>query len=225
MRLWKQKREDRSTKIELLTITPPRTGERTLLGIENLFQSFAVEEAFSLEISGTVDGASFLVRTRSPGVFRQQLAIHYPQARIRGRAATEEDPHASRRGRAGVREGPDFGPAGVPAPAHLQGRRHAGRRVRPAAGGARSPEQPERSDQRLAARLVLRSLGPSWSEQYQRKSLVPPMSPVMNPSYQYQTRPLKVEGIGMIIPAGADRPGATEPDLASGRDAHQGDTA
>ena len=36
----------------LLAVTPPRTGERTLLGVENLLQSIAVPEPFSLELAG-----------------------------------------------------------------------------------------------------------------------------------------------------------------------------
>ena len=32
----------------LLAVTPPRTGERTMLGVENLLQSVAVPEPFSL---------------------------------------------------------------------------------------------------------------------------------------------------------------------------------
>ena len=89
MKLWNRNKQEK--RVELLTITPPRTGERTLLGVENLLQTLAVDEAFSLEIAGTADGASFLVRTSSPDVFQQQLAIHYPQARIRP-LPPEEDP-------------------------------------------------------------------------------------------------------------------------------------
>ena len=36
----------------LMAVTPPRTGERTLLGVENLLGSIAVPEPFSLEIAG-----------------------------------------------------------------------------------------------------------------------------------------------------------------------------
>ena len=195
MKLWKRREEEH--EIELLTITPPRTGERTLLGIENLLQSFAVEEAFSLEISGTADGASFLVRTRSPGVFQQQLSIHYPQARIEA-VPNGEDPMRPGEGEQAFTKvltlaRQEFLPLRTFRDDDML---DAGSDPLLAVLGALSNLG---SDQRLAARLVLRSLGPSWSEQYQRKSLVPPMSPVMNPSYQYQTRPLKVEGIGMII--------------------------
>ena len=195
MRIWKRREEEH--EIELLTITPPRTGERTLLGIENLLQSFAVEEAFSLEISGTADGAAFLVRTRSPVVFRQQLAIHYPQARIEA-VPDEEDPMRPGEGEQAFTKvltlaRQEFLPLRTFRDDDIL---DAGSDPLLAVLGALSNLSGE---QRLGARLVLRSLGPSWSEQHQRKSLVPPMSPVMNPSYQYQTRPLKVEGIGMII--------------------------
>ena len=195
MKLWNRNKQEK--RVELLTITPPRTGERTLLGVENLLQALAVEEAFSLEISGTADGASFLVRTSSPDVFQQQLAIHYPQARIRP-VPPEEDPLRPREGEQAFTKvltlaRQEFLPLRTFRDDDIL---DAGSDPLLAVLGALSNLS---GDQRLGARLVLRSLGPSWSEQYQRKSLVPPMSPVMNPSYQYQTRPLKVEGIGMII--------------------------
>ena len=81
----------------LLAVTPPRTGERTLLGVENLLQSIAVPEPFSLELAGDADGVTLLARCRDGEVVRGQIAAHYPQARIeelseRGRSA------ASRRG-------------------------------------------------------------------------------------------------------------------------------
>ena len=195
MKLWNRNKQEK--RVELLTITPPRTGERTLLSVENLLQALAVEEAFSLEISGTADGASFLVRTSSPDVFQQQLAIHYPQARIRP-VPPEEDPLRPREGEQAFTKvltlaRQEFLPLRTFRDDDIL---DAGSDPLLAVLGALSNLS---GDQRLGARLVLRSLGPSWSEQYQRKSLVPPMSPVMNPSYQYQTRPLKVEGIGMII--------------------------
>ena len=46
----------------LLAVTPPRAGERTLLGVENLLQSIAVPEPFSLEIAGDMDGVTLLAR-------------------------------------------------------------------------------------------------------------------------------------------------------------------
>ena len=66
----------------LLAVTPPRTGERTLLGVENLLQSIAVPEPFSLELAGDADGVVLLARCLDDQVVRGQIAAHYPQARI-----------------------------------------------------------------------------------------------------------------------------------------------
>ena len=151
MKLWNRNKQEK--RVELLTITPPRTGERTLLGVENLLQALAVEEAFS-------------------------LAIHYPQARIRP-VPPEEDPMRPREGEQAFTKvltlaRQEFLPLRTFRDDDML---DAGSDPLLAVLGALSNLS---GDQRLGARLVLRSLGPSWSE-------------------QYQTRPLKVEGIGMII--------------------------
>ena len=57
----------------LLAVVPPHTGERTLLGVENLLQSIAVPEPFALEIAGDADGVTFLARCQEDAVVRQQL--------------------------------------------------------------------------------------------------------------------------------------------------------
>ena len=67
----------------LLAVTPPRTGQRTLLGVENLLQSIAVPEPFSLEIAGDQTGVSLMTRCLDGEVVRRQIGVHYPQARIR----------------------------------------------------------------------------------------------------------------------------------------------
>ena len=46
----------------LVAITSERTGERTLLGVENLLSSIAVPEPFSLEIAGDAYGVTLLAR-------------------------------------------------------------------------------------------------------------------------------------------------------------------
>ena len=75
----------------LLAVTPPRAGERTLLGVENLLQSIAVPEPFSLEIAGDMDGVTLLARCQDDRVVRGQIAAHYPQARIH-EIAQKDDP-------------------------------------------------------------------------------------------------------------------------------------
>ena len=76
---------------KLMTITPPRTGERTMLGVENLLSSIAVPEPFSLEIVGDSGGVSLLARCRDGSFVRQQVGGRYPQARV-NEASLEDDP-------------------------------------------------------------------------------------------------------------------------------------
>ena len=66
----------------LLAVTPSRAGERTLLGVENLLQSIAVPEPFSLELAGDMDGVTLMARCLDDWVVWGQLSAHYPQARI-----------------------------------------------------------------------------------------------------------------------------------------------
>ena len=75
----------------LLAVTPPRTGERTLLGVENLLGSIAVPEPFSLEIAGDAAGVTLLARCREGSFVKQQLGVHYPQARV-AEVPPEDDP-------------------------------------------------------------------------------------------------------------------------------------
>ena len=83
--------DDTEKKPVLLTVTPPRTGERTLLGVENLLQSIAVPEPFSLELAGDMDGVRLMARCLDDQVVRGQIAAHYPQAGIR-ELPPEDDP-------------------------------------------------------------------------------------------------------------------------------------
>ena len=66
--------------VSLLEVTPPRSGERTLLGVESLLASIAVPEPFSLELAGDADGVTLLARCLDRQVVRGQLAARYPQA-------------------------------------------------------------------------------------------------------------------------------------------------
>ena len=66
----------------LLAVTPPRAGERTLLGVENMLGSIAVPEPFSLELAADMDGVTLMARCLDDEVVRGQLSAHYPQARI-----------------------------------------------------------------------------------------------------------------------------------------------
>ena len=125
----------------LLTVTPPRTGERTLLGVENLLQSIAVPEPFSLEMAGDMDGVRLMARCLDDQVVRGQIAAHYPQAGIREHPP-EEDPLRLEEGEQAWADHPAGRRTGVRPPAHLPGRRPPRPRLRPPHspdGGALGP--------------------------------------------------------------------------------------
>ena len=85
---------DRKTPV-LLAVTPPRTGERTTLGVENMLGSIAVPEPFSLELAGDEDGVTLMARCLDKEVVQGQIAAHYPQARIHALSHMETQRYAT----------------------------------------------------------------------------------------------------------------------------------
>ena len=149
----------------LLSITPPRTGERTLLGVENLLQSIALPEPFSLEVVGDADGVRLLVRCLDSQDVAAQIAAHYPQARIKWIAEGGDPLMVPDGHEAWTVPLRSSGPAQVPL-------RHFSDEVLVDEGsdpmlavvGAHSSI---RSGERIVSRLLLRSLGPEWSTPYE----------------------------------------------------------
>ena len=186
----------------LLAVTPPRTGERTLLGVENLLQSIAVPEPFSLELAGDMDGVNLLARCHDDQVVRSQLSAHYPQARIR-QVPVDDDPifvHAGEQAwgltlRSG---GPEYVPLRTFRDDDLL---DPGSDPLLAVIGSLSALRP---GERVLARLLLRSLGPDWSQAHQEKAFKNPGQQRPDPSYTYQTKPLQLDGVTMaVLGAGA----------------------
>ena len=149
----------------LLAITPPRTGERTLLGVENLLGSIAVPEPFSLEMAGDAGGVTLMARCIDREVVRGQIAVRYPQARI-VEVPAEDDPLRAREGeqawemtlRAG---GPEYVPLRTFRDDDLL---DPGSDPLMAIIGALSEMN---EGERVVTRLLLRSLGPDWAEVHQ----------------------------------------------------------
>ena len=146
----------------LLAITPPRTGERTLLGVENLLGSIAVPEPFSLEMAGDAGGVTLMARCIDGEVVRGQIAVRYPQARI-VEVPTEDDPLALREGEQAwevtLRSG---GPAHAPLRIFRdEDLLDAGSDPLMAIIGALSSLN---EGERIVSRLLLRSLGPDWAD-------------------------------------------------------------
>ena len=181
----------------LLAVTPPRTGERTLLGVENLLQSIAVPEPFSLELAGDANGATLMARCHDRQVVQGQLQAHYPQARIR-EVPPEDDPLRLEEGeqawgltlRSG---GPDYVPLRTFRDDDLL---DPGSDPLIALLGALSDLRP---GERLVSRLLLRSLGPDWAESHQVRAHKRAVPEPRDPSYTYQTRPLQVDGVTMAV--------------------------
>ena len=195
--------EKRSKKAPvLLAVTPPRTGERTLLGVENLLQSIAVPEPFSLELAGNAGGVTLLARCQDDQVVRSQLSAHYPQARIR-QVPVDEDPifvHVGEQawGLTLRVDGPDYVPLRTFRDDDLL---DPGSDPLLAVIGSLSALRP---GERVLARLLLRSLGPDWSQAHQQKAFKNPGQQRPDPSYTYHTKPLQLDGVTMaVLGAGA----------------------
>ncbi|MDE2744714.1 MAG: TraM recognition domain-containing protein [Chloroflexota bacterium] len=151
----------------LLAVTPPRTGQRTLLGVENLLQSIAVPEPFSLEIASDENGVSLMARCLDGEVVRRQLGVHYPQARIR-ELGPQEDPMRIQDDEQAWSmtlrsSGPDYVPLRVFRDDDLL---DPGSDPLLAPLGALSGL---RTRERIVSRILLRSLGPGLSRAYQEK--------------------------------------------------------
>ena len=186
----------------LLAVTPPRTGERTLLGVENLLQSIAVPEPFSLELAADMDGVTLMARCQDDQVVRGQLSAHYPQARIR-EVPVDEDPifvHGGEQAwgmtlRAG---GPEYVPLRTFRDDDLL---DPGSDPLIALMGALSELE---EGERVLSRLLLRSLGPDWSQAHQARAHRQAVPDNREPSYTYQTKPLQLDGVTMaVLGAGA----------------------
>ena len=181
----------------LLAVTPPRAGERTLLGVENLLQSIAVPEPFSLELAGDMDGVTLMARCLDDQVVRGQLSAHYPQARIR-KVVERDDPLRLDGGeqawsitlRAG---GPEYVPLRTFRDDDLL---DPGSDPLIALMGALSALY---EGERVVARLLLRSLGPDWSQAHMDKAHRRPGMAPGEAASPYQTQPHQMDGMTMAV--------------------------
>ena len=181
----------------LLAVTPPRTGERTLLAVENLLGSIAVPEPFALELAGDADGVTLLARCEADQVVRGQIATRYPQARIQ-QIEADDDPLRLREGEQAwsltLRSG---GPEYV----SLRSFRDDDL-LDPGADplmGLLGALSDLREGERVVARLLLRSLGPDWAEAHQER---PHRKPVQEPYRDAQTGEVRrhtQDGVAMAL--------------------------
>ena len=181
----------------LLAVTPPRTGERTLLGVENLLQSIAAPEPFSLELAGDADGVTLMARCLDDQIVRQQISSHYPQARIQ-QVIPEEDPLRPGRGEQAwsltlVPEGPEYAPLRVFRDDDLL---DPGSDPIIALLGALSDLN---EGERVVARLLLRSLGPDWSAPYMKETVRGTREERGDPAPARQAEGSHINGTAMAV--------------------------
>ena len=174
---------------ELVAVTPHRTGERTLLGVENLLQSIAVPEPFSLEIAGDMDGVTLLARCQDDRVVRGQIAAHYPQARIH-EVPTDNDPLRLQDGEQAwgmtlQADGPEYVPLRTFRDDDLL---DPGSDPLMALLGALSSLE---DGERVVSRLLLRSLGPEWSLHHRRKAQLRQQQ--LDPSHHPQNTQARID--------------------------------
>ena len=181
----------------LLAVTPPRTGERTLLGVENLLGSIAVPEPFSLEIAGDAAGVTLLARCREGSFVKQQLGVHYPQARV-GDVSSEDDPLRLAEGEQAWSmnlrlQGPEYLPLRTFRDDDLLDQ--GSDPLISVIGSLSDLEEGER----LVARMKLLSLGPDWSRQHLEKA---DRRPQPNPSSSPHNADVQIhrnDGVTMAI--------------------------
>ena len=188
---------DTEKKPVLLTVTPPRAGERTLLGVENMLGSIAVPEPFSLELAGDMDGVTLMARCLDDEVVRGQLSAHYPQARI-GKVDPDDDPLCMGEGEQAWSmtlraDAPEYVPLRTFRDDDLL---DPGSDPLIALMGALSNIN---KGERIVARLMLRSLGPDWSQGHLDKAHKRPGMEPREPAYTFQTKPLQMDGITMAV--------------------------
>ncbi len=181
----------------LLAVTPPRTGERTLLGVENMLGSIAVPEPFSLELAGDADGVILLARCLDARVVRGQIAARYPQAQIQEIPAGDDPLRMDEGERAWSMtlraDGPEYVPLRVFRDDDLL---DPGSDPLIALMGALSNLSDK---ERVVARLMLRSLGPDWSQGHLEKAHTRAVDDRPAPSSAHQARPLQIDGVTMAV--------------------------
>ncbi len=190
--------DDRKKAPVLLAVTPPRAGERTLLGVENMLGSIAIPEPFSLELAGDADGVTLLARCLDDQVVRSQIAARYPQAQIQEIPAADDPLRLADEEQAWSMtlraDGPEYVPLRVFRDDDLL---DPGSDPLIALMGALANLN---EGERVVARLLLRSLGPDWSEAHLEKAHKRPAAGAAQSSYAPQAgTPQAEDGLGMAV--------------------------
>ncbi|MDE2883692.1 MAG: type IV secretion system DNA-binding domain-containing protein [Chloroflexota bacterium] len=181
----------------LLEITPPQSGERNLLAVENLLGAITDPDPFSLELVGDADGVAVQVRCNDEDAVRGQIASHYPQARIR-QVKPGDDPlridEGERAHAATLRSsGPEYVPLRTFNDRDLT---DPGSDPILAPVGALAGLNP---GERVVSRLRMRSAGPDWAVHHQSLAHERPTPPPPPPQSPQAGAPSSAEPVRMAV--------------------------
>ena len=140
---------------------------------------------------------TLMARCLDGAVVRSQLSAHYPQARIR-KVDEEDDPLRVDEGEEAWSmtlraDGPEYVPLRTFRDDDLL---DPGSDPLIALMGALSELH---EGERVVARLLLRSLGPDWSQAHMEKAHKRPGMEPREPAYTFQTKPLQMDGVTMAV--------------------------
>ncbi len=161
----KSRLESGPSSAQVLSLTPSRTGVRTVLGVENMVAS--LRDPFTLETVGDADGVGLQVRCRERSLVKQQLQAHHPQALIE-EVAAEDDPLRLKEGERAWSmrlqvDGPEIAPLRTFRDDDLL---DAGSDPLIALVGSMSGLE---RGERVVSSLGLRSLGPNWADAHRMR--------------------------------------------------------
>ena len=144
-----------------------------------------------------MDGVTLMARCLDDEVVRGQLSAHYPQARIQ-QVGPDDDPLRLEEGEQAWSmtlraDGPEYVPLRTFRDDDLL---DPGSDPLIALMGALSNIN---KGERVVARLMLRSLGPDWSQGHLDKAHKRPGMEPREPAYTFQTKPLQMDGITMAV--------------------------
>ena len=153
----------------LLRVSPPRSGERSLLSFENVLESLGEGHIFSLEIMNMNGETSLLVRTIYPERVVQQLESHYPGCSVEQLDASQ-DPLKMREGCSGWRhilkpDGDEW------LPFQVYDERNELAMADPFLDVMSSMRQDLHGGEQVVTRVVLQQQPHDWSEAWRAKAL------------------------------------------------------
>ena len=153
----------------LLKISPPRSGEQSLLSFANVLESLGEGHVFSLEILSDGGERTLLVRTIYPERVVQQFETHYPGCSVE-QLSHAEDPLKFAEGRSGWRQ--ILRPDGDEwLPFQVYDERNELAMADPFLDVMSSMGQDLHSGEQVVTRVVLEQQPHNWSEEWRAKAL------------------------------------------------------